>query len=182
MVDMLVRRIKNLVKKIKINFADNNQYIDILRKDGVKIGCGCEINKSAVFGTEPYLISIGDNVRITLGVKFITHDGGMIVLRNLGLVNKNADKIGKITIGNNVNIGWNAIIMPGVSIGNNCVIAAGAIVTHDVADSSVVGGIPARYIESIDEYYEKNKNNLFATKNMSYKDKKEYLEKFFREQ
>ncbi len=56
---------------------------DVLRKLGVKIGKGCEIQRNVSFGSEPYLISLGDNVRVTEGCKFITHDGGVWVLRKL---------------------------------------------------------------------------------------------------
>lgn len=52
-----------------------------------------------------------------------------------------------ITIGNNVWIGGNAVICPGVTIGNNAVIAAGSVVVKDVADNTVVAGIPAKVIK-----------------------------------
>lgn len=118
-------RLRNVIRKIRAKLASNSAYINMLRADGVQIGSNCVINKDVNFGTEPYLISIGDNVRITTGVKLITHDGGLWVPRRLGLIDERADRFGKITIGNNVNIGWNAIIMPGVTIGNNCIIGAG---------------------------------------------------------
>lgn len=49
-------------------------------------------------------------------------------------------------IGNDVWIGWHAIITPGVSIGDGAIIAAGAVVTHDVPPYAIVGGIPAKVI------------------------------------
>ena len=52
-----------------------------------------------------------------------------------------------VTIGNDVWIGRRAIIMPGVTIGNGAIIGAGAIVTKDVPDYSVVGGVPAKVIK-----------------------------------
>ena len=55
-----------------------------------------------------------------------------------------------VTIGNDVWIGGNCTILPGVTIGNNVVIAAGAVVTKDMPDNSVVGGIPARVIKKIE--------------------------------
>ena len=59
--------------------------------------------------------------------------------------------IGKpVTIGNDVWIGGNCTILPGVTVGNNVVIAAGAVVTHDVPDNCVVGGVPAKKIRDIE--------------------------------
>lgn len=54
----------------------------------------------------------------------------------------------KVYIGDDCWIGRRAIIMPGVTIGDGCVIAAGAIVTHDIPQYSVVAGVPARIIKS----------------------------------
>lgn len=54
-----------------------------------------------------------------------------------------------VTIGRDVWIGGNCTILPGVTIGNNVVIAAGAVVTKDVPDNCVVGGVPARVIKEI---------------------------------
>lgn len=47
-------------------------------------------------------------------------------------------------------IGGNVTILPGVNIGNNVVVAAGAVVTKDVPDDCVVGGVPARVIREIE--------------------------------
>ena len=65
--------------------------------------------------------------------------------------------------------------MPGVKIGDNCIIGCGAIVTHDVPDNSVAVGVPARVIETLDEYIEKNKDDFVYTKSMSAKGKRQYL-------
>lgn len=166
----------NIFKKIKWYFLSNSQRIKLLRKRGVKIGESCYIEKDVKFGSEPYLISLGNNVRLTSNVKFVTHDGGMWVARNLGL-DKNADKFGTIIIGNNVHIGWDVTIMPNTKIGSNCIIGVGTIVTKDIPDNSVVAGVPARIICSIEEYCEKNKNKVDFTKNLTSRAKKEYLEK-----
>ena len=55
-----------------------------------------------------------------------------------------------VSIGNDVWIGGNVTILPGVTIGDNVIIAAGAVVTKDIPDNCVVGGIPARVIKSIE--------------------------------
>lgn len=156
----------------KINPGVSYGYSHFLRCGG-GIGKNCQVFPNVEFGSEPYLITIGDNVRITNGVRFVTHDGGLWVLRNLGL--EGADSFGRITVGNNVHIGWNAIIMPGVTIGNNCVIGCGAVVTKDVPDNSVAVGVPAKVIETIDEYMEKQKEKCVFTKKMTSEEKKKYL-------
>jgi acetyltransferase-like isoleucine patch superfamily enzyme len=65
--------------------------------------------------------------------------------------------------------------MPGVSIGDNCIIGAGAIVTKDVPNNSVVAGVPARGIENIEEYAEKNEYKFLMTKGMSKEEKRNFL-------
>ena len=160
------------IKRLMLNMF--NKPGDYAIKIGVKMGKNCKIHKNVFWGSEPYLITMGDNVRITEGVRFITHDGGVHVLRNL-YNEKEIDVFGKITIGNNVHIGMNSIIMPGVTIGNNCVVGCGAVVTKNVESNSVVVGIPAKKIESIEEYYEKVKKKCDYTKLYSNKEKKEYL-------
>lgn len=55
-----------------------------------------------------------------------------------------------VTIGENVWIGSNATILPGVMIGNNSVVAAGAVVTKDVPENTVVAGVPAKVIKEIE--------------------------------
>lgn len=171
-----MNKIERLIYKVLWKILSNNKRINYLRKRGVKIGDGCSISSDVKFGSEPYLVEVGNNVRLTSNVQFITHDGSLWVLRNLGMVNKYADKFGKINIGNNVNIGWNAVIMPGVSIGDNCIIGVGSIVTKSIPKNSVVAGIPAKVIQSVDDYYEKNKDQLEITKHMNAEQKRAYLE------
>lgn len=145
------------------------------RNLGAKIGDNCEIFSSASLGGEPYLVSIGNNVRITTNVVFITHDGGVWVLRNQKKELADIDRFGEIHIGNNVHIGNNAVIMPGVTIGDNCIIGVGTIVTKNIPSDSIVAGIPGRVIETIDEYYKKHINDFVHTSKLNYNDKKEYL-------
>lgn len=156
--------------------------IKYYRKQGAVIGNGCEINKTAEIIAEPYLVTLGDHVRITSGVKLITHDGGVIVARRMESAKaivpniKEADIFGKITVGNNVHIGVNAIIMPNVVIGDNVIIGAGAVVTKDIPSNSVAVGVPARSIKSIEEYILNNKDNFVYTKHLSYEEKRRILQ------
>ena len=130
------------------------------------------------FGSEPYLITLGDSVRISGDLRFITHDGGTWAFRH----EEGKEKIvrfGKITVGDHTFIGMGSIIMPGVSIGCNCVVGAGSIVTKDVPDRSVVVGVLAKIICTTDEYAQKCKDimpNGFDFDEY-HKDKKGYLTK-----
>ena len=54
-----------------------------------------------------------------------------------------------VVIGDDVWIGANAVVLPGVTIGSHCVVAAGAVVTKDVPDHTLVGGVPAKIIKNI---------------------------------
>ena len=129
---------------------------DYLIKKGAIIGEGTRLNCGIeAFGTEPYLIKCGSDCLFASGVHFLTHDGGIKVLNALDkFKGKRMEKFAPIIIGNNVYIGSNAMIMPGVTIGDNVIIGAGAIVTHDIPSNVVSVGIPAKPIKSIDEYCE----------------------------
>ncbi|MET7375526.1 DapH/DapD/GlmU-related protein [Micromonospora arida] len=106
------------------------------------------VNRS-MFGSEPWLITLGDNVYITAGVQFLTHDGGTLILRK---EHPDLEWTAPISIGDDVYIGVRSIIMPGVRIGDRCIIGAGSVVTRDVPDGSVAAGVPARVLRSTDEY------------------------------
>lgn len=165
----------NLLDRFYYKFGSNEKRIHLLRKSGVHIGTGCDIACNVSFGSEPYLVSIGNNVRITHGVLFITHDGGCWVVRNYDPSYKNVDLISPITVGNNVHIGIGSIIMPGVHIGNNVIIGCGAVVTRDIPDNSVAAGIPCRVIRSIDDYIHKHKPDFLETKSLRGTQKKDFL-------
>lgn len=170
--------INKIIAKLVVLTLSEEKYVDYLRGKGAHIGKGCSIHKSVGFGDEGFMIFIGDNVRITAGVRVTPHDGGLWTLRKMGLL-PDADYFAPIHIGNNVHIGNDAIIMPGITIGDNSVIGVGAIVTKDVPKNSVVAGVPARVIETIEEYYQKRKDRCDNTKHMSPKEKKIYYTRKF---
>ena len=75
--------------------------------------------------------------------------------RLLGLRRGDIDKVGSIELFENCFIGTSTILMPNCSVGKNSVIAAGSIVTKNVPDNEVWGGIPAEFIMTTEEYAHK---------------------------
>jgi acetyltransferase-like isoleucine patch superfamily enzyme len=150
--------------------------IRLLRKAGVRIGERCRVYTNN-FGTEPYLVRIGDHCTITSGVRFITHDGSCWVLRD---ELANLQDFGAIVVEDNCFIGVNAVILPGVRIGPNSIVGAGSIVTKDVPPGVVVGGVPARVLMPIAQYRDK-KMKLDAARDVPTDpvEKRTYLEKRF---
>ena len=82
---------------------------------------------------------------------------------------------GKVKIKNNVYIGNNSMIMPGVTIGNDVIIGAGSIVTKSIPDGKIVVGNPARTVGKTSEFVKKIKQYDVGSKRMSYDEKKKYL-------
>ena len=117
------------------------------------------------YGTEPHMISFGNNVHVASGVTFINHDVAHKVLNNLGSGNYDYNS-GCIEVMNNVFIGSNTIILPNIKIGSNVIVAAGSVVTKDIPDDSVVAGVPARVIGKFSDYVEKRKKHQNLSNDM----------------
>ena len=127
--------------------------IKYARSLGVTFGKNCKF-ESFGFGTEPWLISMGDHVEIAGNVTFINHDGATWVLRENPKY-KSVIRFGKIVIGSNVFIGHGTVLLPGITIGDNVVVGAGSIVTRDIPSNSIAVGNPARVISTYEAYAEK---------------------------
>lgn len=151
--------------------ADVCEY---MRGKGLKIGDNTHIGNTS-FGSEPYLIEIGDNVYFSGGVSIITHDGATMQLYYMGLTHKKFDSMGIVKICDNCFIGAKSIILKNVTIGQNCIIGAGSIVTKNIPNNSVVAGVPAKVICTVEEYFIKNQHNYSDTFGMPYEKKKEIL-------
>lgn len=141
--------------------------IAYLRHLGVRIGQNCliltEVNN---FSSEPWLIELGNQVKVAAAVTLITHDGASRMFRRK-FPEMNAvfgNRFGTIRILDNSFIGYGAIIMPGVTIGPNSIVGAGSVVTKDVPPNSVAAGNPAHRLCSMDEYIAKYRAKMLPLK------------------
>lgn len=125
--------------------------IGYVRSLGVRLGNNVVFYgvRPGMFSTEPWLITIGSNVYITNGCQFVTHDGGTLILRK---EIPDLELTSPITIGDDVYIGLNSLILPGARIGNRVIIGAGSVVSGNIPDDSVAAGVPARVIKTLEEY------------------------------
>ena len=94
----------------------------------VGVDCVLDITKS---------ITIGEYVQIAPRAMIFTHDSSRSM--------KNPEE-GEVIIEDNAYIGAGAIILPGVRIGKNAIVGAGAVVTRDIDDNAIVGGVPAKVL------------------------------------
>ena len=116
------------------------------------------------FGTEPYLISFGNNVHVASGVTFINHDITALMFRYMDDNSSYQERKGSITIGDNVFIGANSTILYDVNIGNNVIIGAGSLVNKDIPDGSIAAGVPCRIVGKFDDYKKRitDNNSIFS--------------------
>lgn len=143
MFKKLIRRLLRPLRRKRPTVAERDAaHVAALRKQGVRIGEGCRIYTSA-FSTEPWLVRIGDRVGIAGGVKFLTHDGSVHLIRRDRPM---AQKLGTITVGNDVFIGESAIILPGTTIADGCIVGPGAVVNGEVPPHSILYGNPAQIV------------------------------------
>lgn len=111
-----------IIHRLKVKLYKQFNPIRYAKKIGVNFPLGSlHIYGLVEWESEPWLISLGKNVHLTHGVKFITHDGGVLLYRNIV---PDLEITKPITVGNNVYMGNNVIILPGVSIGSNVIIGA----------------------------------------------------------
>lgn len=118
----------------------NNAVGDVTIGDATRIGIHCTI-----IGP----VCIGNHVNLAQGivVTALNHRYSDPSLR----IDEQGVETRPVIIGDDVWIGANAVILPGVTIGRHCVVAAGAVVTKDVPDNTLVGGVPATVIKSLNK-------------------------------
>lgn len=145
---------------ILLCLSDGYKRASFLKKKKIfgEIGENCYWHPF-IIPSEPKLLSLGNNVIVSSNVRFITHDMSYALINGMAIIDKQKYDAfyftGKITIGNNVMIGADCIILPNVSIGDNVVIGAGSVVTKSIPSGEVWGGNPAHKISMFDQYIHK---------------------------
>jgi len=156
---------QKITMKLNTSYHSKEEIVEIFRElTGSKVDSSfmCFPPFYTDFGKN---ITIGKNVFFNTGCSFQDRGGirigngsmlGMnvtIATLNHGLSSetRNTTYPSSVIVGENVWIGSNATILPGVTIGGNSVVAAGAVVTKNVPGNSVVAGVPAKVIKKIDK-------------------------------
>lgn len=163
------RTLKGLGRSLWNKLYRRISPVGYARSIGVTVGKDCRLIRVS-FSSEPYLVTLGNHVSAT-ATRFETHDGGVWVLRDEF---PELDVVRKITIGDNVFLGYGCIVLPGVTIGSNVVIGAGSIVTRDIPSDCVAVGAPARVIRSLDEYRGKAVQSGAMTKHLTPTEKRAF--------
>lgn len=171
----MVAKILSYINNLYLLRSKPEKYAE---KMGVKVNGRLYIygGKHGMFGSEPFMIELGDNVHITGECQFLTHDGSTLIFRK-EIPTLEITK--PIKIGNDVFIGFRTLILPGVTIGNRCVIGAGSVVNRDIPDNSLAVGNPCRVIKTSDELLEKLKGNSLRVGHLKGKEKEKEIKKIF---
>ena len=167
---MIIRDIFREIYYLKIKKMSAMDFrLFHLRRIGMSIGNNCWIFSDDLETNESYLVSIGNDVMISAGVKLLTHDASASYY-----IPNASDLFGRVNIGNRVFIGMDTIVLPGVTIADNCIIGAGSVVTKSFfEEGTVIAGNPARKICTTEEL--RSKNERFALNCWNEPDKKAYI-------
>lgn len=140
-------KLHNLLRYVIHHFGNLLRFIKVsyLRAAGVQIGRNTMISLGAKIDVRRGNVTIGDDCHITYGVVILSHDGAA------RQIDPNDDGEGSVTIGNNVFIGVNSVILRGVDIGDNSIVAAGSVVSSDVPADTIVVGNPAKVLRKLSQ-------------------------------
>lgn len=146
----------------RLGHPSMEDWAEYLRLHGgfAAFGEGNAIVPSTQFA-DPGLTRIGNNVHMSGAAFFTGHDASVNVINTaFGL---RLDSVGPITLGDNIFIGYGAIVLPNVEIGDNVIVGAGAVVTRNVPTDSIIVGNPGKVVGRLTDYVErlKERNGRF---------------------
>lgn len=143
--------------------SDTASYIRALCARGAKISQDLYMpTPESVFldDTTPFMLSIGSHVGLAAGVKVLTHDASWHV--DNALTGRVTGHIAPVSIGNNVFVGMNSVILCGVSICDNVIIGAGSVVSGSIKKSGVYSGNPAKLVAPLDVFFEFREERMLS--------------------
>lgn len=163
---MIMSIVKKILKRLLGRGLGNEEKIALLIKGGAHIGKDLHCYGTVRFDSQyPFMLSIGDYVEITDNVTILNHDYSWCVAKRM--TGSLMGGIGHVHIGNNVFIGTNSTILMNTEIGDNCIIGAGSVVSGKFPSNSVIAGVPARIVCSIEDFITKReKKQLEEAKNI----------------
>ena len=143
----------NIIKEFVYRFR-GEYTTEKLMTMGMQVGRNFKrLNGVILDPSHCWLIEIGDNVTMAPRVHILCHDASTKPFLNY-------TKIGRVTIGDNVFLGAESVVLPGVRIGSNVIIGANSTVTHDIPENSVAVGSPARVICSLEDYLSRERSRM----------------------
>ena len=139
-IKILPKGLKGKLFRLRLRYASSKQRPKLMKPYFYHVGDNVTLC-TTWFLSEPYLISIGNNVIVASDVSFITHDASFWnMARKYDIPYNEVDNVGKIELKDNCFIGARTILMPNCSVGKNSIVAAGSIVTKHIPDNEVWGG------------------------------------------
>ena len=132
------RTFKQKVKYFIFNIVNGSHILYLRKIRGVDIGKECVVHRKAkIDGINPRGVHLGDYVHVAQNSLILSHDH----------YRDDVHEYVDTRIGDHVNIGWGAVINPGLTLGNHVIVGANAVVTKDVPDGCIVAGNPAKIIK-----------------------------------
>lgn len=145
--------IKHFLKRLVFRFRADYTTEDLIAM-GMQVGKRfTRMHGTILDPSHCWLITIGDNVTMAPRVHVLAHDAS--TCHHLGYA-----RIGCVHIGDNVFIGADTVVLPGVTIGNNVIVGANSTVTRNIPDDVVVAGNPARIICSLADFIARNRQRM----------------------
>ena len=143
----------NIIKEFVYRFR-GEYTTEKLMSLGMQVGRNFKrLNGVILDPSHCWLIEIGDNVTMAPRVHILCHDASTKPFLNY-------TKIGRVTIGDNVFLGAESVVLPGERIGSNVIIGAHSTVPHDIPENSVAVGSPARVICALEDYLSRERSRM----------------------
>lgn len=151
-------RVINFIRARFRKWLNEEYWMEDYKKMGMKIGKNCDINPGLMVDySHCWLIELEDRVTLAPQVYLLAHDAS--TKRTL-----NHTRLGRVLIKAGAFIGARSIIMPGVTVGENAIVAAGSVVTKSVESNTIVGGNPAKFIMTTEDFFAKSTERMKFSK------------------